>query len=533
MGSSGWRCWSLGVLASGAIGWAGGSPAQAAEQVTLRFGPFEQVVSVAEVEAYAKTGKLSPSLQFFSVVLTPETRKALNTKLDLDPKVSSQVVGDLLKSPAGQQLMQNLQSAAPGLTVEAIQAGVTIAAKQFGGLDAIGVLKAIPQKNITIDLSEAAALGSKLNLTYWQSQATSTLLQRSLAVEKTNFSASFDPSLPGKGTVSQQTIVLTDSRRQRSLPVNLYLPETVQGPIVVISPGFESSKQFLTYVAQHLASHGFSVVAIDHPSVFQNQTRPTLNPEKLLPPQELLDRPKDVSFVLDELAKRTELSGKVNAQKAIVMGHSLGGYGALALAGGEIQLDELRQFCQKSKIIQRTPADWLQCSGTELAGNRINLRDSRVVGTIALNPAVGKIFGKSGLSQVKTPTVMLASTDDSLTPPLTQQLQPFMQLPTPKYLMTAIGATHLSVSDRERFQVGAAARTLVKEKVGAEVDPLRRAVLGVSLAFVKQQTPEAEKYKPFLSAGYVQSIATAGMPLRMNSELPTGVTRLLKLAGMV
>ncbi|MEB3292353.1 MAG: alpha/beta fold hydrolase, partial [Synechococcales bacterium] len=307
-------------------------------------------------------------------------------------------------------------------------------------------------------------------------------------------------------------------------------------PLIIISPGFEASKKFLTYLAQHLTSHGFNVVAIEHPSVLQANQRPINDLSQLLPPQELIDRPKDVQFVLDELGKRApEANGaaRFNTQQVIVVGHSLGGYGALALAGGEVNLAELRQFCQKNAVLQRSPADWLQCAGSQLSGNTLNLRDRRVVGAIALNPAVGQIFGKSGLMKVQTPTLMLTSTDDALTPTLSQQLQPFTQLPTPKYLITAIGATHLSVSDSTRFNPTMFSKTLVPEKLGNEVEGLRSVMRGVSLAFAQQFTPEAEKYKPFLTGGYAQSLSTQAIPIRMNSELPSSVTRILQLAGML
>jgi predicted dienelactone hydrolase len=517
------------------------APAQAAEQLILQFGPFEQAVSVAEVEAYARTGRISQNMQMLTPFLNNDIRKALTTKIDLDPKIASDVVGDLLKTPSGKDLMRTLQTAVPGLSAEALQAGVAIAAKQSQKLDAIALIKAIPQKSVTINLSEAATVGSKLNLSYWKSQAMSSLLQRSLtSPDRQRFAAPFDAAAPGTRPIQTETVMLNDRQRNRTLPVDLYW-STPSGtsaaspaPMVVISPGFEASKKFLTYLAQHLASHGFNVAAIEHPSVLQDGQRSINDLSQLLPPQELIDRPKDVQFILDELSKRgADAKAPFNTQKVIVIGHSLGGYGALALAGGEVNLGELRQFCQKNAVLQRSPADWLQCAGTKLSGNSLNLRDRRVIGAIALNPAVGQIFGKSGLAKVQTPTVMLTSTDDALTPTVSQQLQPFNQLPRPKYLLTAIGATHLSVSDGTRFSPSTMVKTLVPEKLGSEVEGLRSAVRGISLAFVQQFTPEAEKYKPFLSAGYAQSLSTSALPLRMNSDLPNSITRILQLAGMI
>ncbi len=506
---------------------------QAAEEITLRFGPFEQTVKVEEVETYAKTGQLSPNLQLFSPFLTPSVRKGLTTKLDLNPKVVGRVVGDLLKSPAGQQLMANVQTASPGLTPELVQVGVSLAAAQFGAVDAIGVLKTIPTKTVTIDLSQAAAIASKINLNYWKSQALGGLLEKSLFVEDTaNFNSAIDPSVPGPIAYQRQSLKLVDgTRNDREVPVDLYLSEaaTPGSPTVVISPGFEASKTFLGYLGNHFASHGINTIVVEHPSVLNLFKLSEFDVEKLLPSQELLDRPKDLQFALNELGKGSNL--KLNLNQVVVLGHSMGGYDALALAGGELQLDELRQFCQqRNRLITRSPADWLQCAGKSIKERSLNLKDNRVIGTIVLNPVAGQIFGKSGLKKLTTPTLMLTSTEDALTPTFDQQLQPFMQLPTPKYLVTAIGATHLSVSDR--FNAKNDDKALIKERVGSDTENLRAVVRGISLAFVKQFMNDGDQYKPFLTAGYVQSRSTAELPLRLNSELPSSVTRLLNFAGM-
>ncbi|MCY7320646.1 MAG: dienelactone hydrolase, partial [Phormidesmis sp. CAN_BIN36] len=181
----------------------------------------------------------------------------------------------------------------------------------------------------------------------------------------------------------------------------------------------------------------------------------------------------------------------------------------------------------------RTPADWLQCAATGLSEHRLSLRDQRVGQAIALNPAIGQIFGKSGLSQVATPTLILTGTDDTLAPAFSQQLQPFAQLPNPKYLLTAIGSTHLSVSDPTSFGGAIVQGTLVKELRGQEVAPLRQLLQGVSLAFIKQTSPEAKTYAPFLTSAYAQSLSTPSLPLRLNRELPINLTRLFMLTSLL
>ena len=253
-------------------------------------------------------------------------------------------------------------------------------------------------------------------------------------------------------------------------------------------------------------------------------------PSDLIPASEFVNRPKDISFLLDELAKLNDLPGpmrgKFNTQQVSVIGHSLGGYTALALAGAELNLKELRESCKKQDFLGSAGADWLQCAAAELPDDPIQLRDQRVQQAIALNPIVGKLFGQNGLSQVKTPTLILTGTDDAITPAINHQLQPFTQLPTPKYLITAIGATHLSISNSAHLNQteSSTQRTLVNERLGKETKALHQLLQGATLAFVKQLTPEATNYAQFLTPQYAQSLSTSELPLRLAKELPESVT---------
>ncbi|MBD1825122.1 alpha/beta hydrolase [Cyanobacteria bacterium FACHB-DQ100] len=520
-----------------ALAVAGASPSLAAERLNLRLGPFEQSIAVSDLEKFAKTGEIPSTLQLYSALLTPDFRRALNSRLQLDPNLGTQIMEDLLKSPSGRQVLDSIRQAAPGLSVETLQAGFWLAARQANGLDAIGVLKAIPQDSVTVDVTQAVGIASQLNFSYWKTQGIRSLLERSLDPGSSTFRASFDPSIAGAQQVEEDSLLFIDEKRNRRLPVDFYWSAAnPQAPLVVITPGFEANRKFLAYLARHLASHGLTVAAIEHPFLARAGSLSALNPDRLIPASEFIDRPKDIQFLLDRFAELNQqpgaLQGKLNTQQVTVIGHSLGGYEALALAGAELRFDELREYCRTSGLLDRVPADWLQCAATERPENRLSLRDPRVAQAIALNPAIGQIFGKSGLKSVATPTLILTSTDDTLAPAFSQQLQPFLQLPTPKYLLTAIGTTHLSVSDPGNFSGAVAQGTLVKERKGEEMEPLRRLLQGVSLAFIKQATPEAKTYQPFLSPGYARSLSKPDLPLRLNTELPTNLTRWLSLAAM-
>ncbi|NJL10798.1 MAG: alpha/beta fold hydrolase [Calothrix sp. SM1_7_51] len=422
-----------------ALGWGTIMPSTsiAAESVTLQLGPFQQSVALEDLEKFAKTGKVPNSLQLYSSFFTDETRDLLNRRVQVDPAFADKFVNEVSRTPIGQQLISSLGGVIPGSTTETIQTTLNLALRQVNGLTVLSFLRAYPGENINIDASKAISLAAQFNPNQLQSQAFGSLLARELEVKSnTQFRGTFDPAYPGDKTVQQQKIVLQDKARNRIIPVELYFSEgDNQQPLVVISHGFGASRKSLEYLARHIASHGINVAAIEHPGSNAKTVTRAANQGNLadiMPPSEFIERPKDISFLLNELAKLNTQPGiyqdKFNTEKVTVIGHSLGGYTALALAGGEVNLNELRQFCNSSLSLSEAPGDWLQCAATPLKQNKLQLQDSRVKSAVALNPLVGRLFGKNGLNRITVPALILSSTEDALTPALKHQIEPFSQL---------------------------------------------------------------------------------------------------------
>lgn len=537
-------------LLSGLFLW-GSLPAQAADRLILQLGPFHATIAVADLEHYAKTGEYPPALKPYAPLLTAELREVLNRRIQLDPQIGDKVVDDFLRSPSGEALIQNIGVAIPNSTVEQLQAALTLAVRQANGLSLVSFLKAYPTETVTLDASAALGLALQLSPSVLQSQALGPLLQQELAVKSSQpFRAAFDPSQAGRYGVMQETLSLADRQRQRVIEVDIYwgvgeqMPynqtqNPTQNPLVVLSHGFGADRTFLGYLARHLASHGLTVAALEHPesnATWLMNHSGGVNPGDLLPPRELIERPKDISFVLDEFTQINRqpgpLQGKLNTQQVSAIGHSLGGYTVLAAAGAELDLDYLREQCKDRNPLRTLGADWLACTAADLPEKRLSLRDRRIAQVIAINPAIGNLFGKNGIAQVTVPTLMFSGTEDSLTPMLTHQIRPFTQLRGPKYFVTAIGGTHLSISN---FAVGSQGelltrRTLVNERIGRSAEPLRQLLQGLSLSLIKQLTPSAETYRPFLSAEYTQSLSTPEMPLRFTTAFPSTVRSWLELS---
>ncbi len=107
-------------------------------------------------------------------------------------------------------------------------------------------------------------------------------------------------------------------------------------PLVVFSHGSGGIRQQSWDLMEHLASHGFVVVAPDHTG---NTALDGLNGTVLPGDVVAAHRPRDISFVIDQVLgfdadPTNKFAGQINERKIAVAGHSFGGFTALAVAGG-------------------------------------------------------------------------------------------------------------------------------------------------------------------------------------------------------
>ncbi len=245
----------------------------------------------------------------------------------------------------------------------------------------------------------------------------------------------------------------------------------------------------------------------------------------MLAPQEFLDRPKDISFVLDELTKLNEtddnLQGKIAIDRAVIIGYSFGGATALSLAGAELQLSGLKQRCQ-GDLIGFSLGEGIQCAAAGLPEERYQLRDARIKRAIAMNPITSLLFGETGLSAIQIPTLIVASSADKTTPALAEQIAGFPKIPSPKWLVGFVGGTHLSVKDPSKTldQVRRPSTGITgDEVVGDQAVSIRNYIKAVSLATAAQLTAEADKYAVFLTPEYAQFASTSAIPVRLVTEI--------------
>ncbi len=515
------------------------SPSLAAENIILKAGLIQQKIAVEDLQKFAETEEISPSLKPYDFLLTAEFKEGLSESFNIDPLIAEQFLNELLKSDDGKNLLKQISQVLPNSNSSELKEALHLLLKQTNHLSIINFLRVYPQETVTIDVPKVALLGLQMNSSFLQSRFISSQLEKNFKDFSTNkIRAKFDPIAPGAQSISIETNVLYDRSRDRYIPLDIYTAKKTHGPLVIMSHGFASDRRFLRYLARHLASYGMTVVSVEHPGSDIHaliKTATGIKFSQILPSAEFIDRPQDISFVLNQLTlinkSNPQFKGKFNTKKVSIIGHSFGGYTALALGGASLDLKTLRRFCQEKSPLGRSPADWLQCAAGELPYRQRNFKDNRIKQIIVFNPIIGELFGDN-LSKIQVPTLMLSASDDGITPTISHQLKPFQQLSGKKYMVMAMGGTHMSITDMNSMNSAMGQSTLVREVMGVKAEPVRQLVKGVSLAFIQQLTPEKSNYKMFLIPAYIESLSQEKINFRMGTQLPMSVKTWINVTNM-
>lgn len=218
-------------------------------------------------------------------------------------------------------------------------------------------------------------------------------------------------------------------------------------PLAVISHGSGGSHMGHRDTAMYLAEHGYVVVSLLHP---RNNYKDDADGRSRA---NWINRPRHVSAVLDWLLNQSEYAAFIDAKRIGVIGHSAGGYTALALAGGVPDFGAIGRYCAEHSGDEAFCGpgggvlSWLRrlfADGGQSGAEAGDLRDARVRAVVLLAP-LGVIFdGAASLSGVTVPVLLFrAGKDDVLRYPYNAE---FIKenLPSPPQYVVVPDAGHFS-----------------------------------------------------------------------------------------
>jgi predicted dienelactone hydrolase len=513
--------------------------ATAAERIYATYGFIELTITVKDLEVYATEGRLSPTLETYAKYLKPAQLQDLREALKKRIELSSEVISQFLYTPTGEKLLERastlVKAKSQVSSVQALRSAMILASTDVQGLTVLSLLRNYPDVGIQVDVAQGIEVFQGVRRLVGQTNTAISLVQQRSDMAAKTAAALPLPNLlalrqPGKLTWDVHPLSLADSRPQRlqmtgkvrQYAADIYVPKLFKlqpMPIVVISHGLGSGRKSFKYFAEHLASHGYVVAVPEHPGSSNQQFEALLDgkADDVSRPMEFIDRPLDVSFLLDELGRLSltddRFKGRLNFKQVGVMGQSFGGYTALALVGATFSAERIQKDCGPELSKSLNLSLLLQCQVQQLPKKNYVLRDPRVKAAIAVNPISSSVFGPAGFKTIQAPVMIVSGTQDSIAPPLAEQIEPFTWLPKiEKRLILIDGATHFSTIDE--LQPSEKVFVTPKEMIGRTPDVARSYMRGLGLAFFQTYVQQQPKSALSLTPASIKSQSTQPLLLR-------------------
>ncbi len=255
-------------------------------------------------------------------------------------------------------------------------------------------------------------------------------------ITATTYGAHYDPlAFSPEFTPHAVDLTVKDARRQRDIPVRVYLPQAFQAaPVVLFSHGRGGSREGSSYLGKHWAARGYVSVFLQHPgsdtAVWKDEVprRRMQAMREAASPQNFLLRVKDVPAVLDHLDhwNKTDghaLAGRLDLRKVGMSGHSFGAVTTQAASG---------QLTGQGKA-------WFT--------------DARIAAAVIMSPSSPRRgTPQAAFGKVSLPWMLMTGTKDTAPigdADMESRLAVFPALPPGgKYELVLFGAEHSAFTDR-------------------------------------------------------------------------------------
>jgi predicted dienelactone hydrolase len=223
-------------------------------------------------------------------------------------------------------------------------------------------------------------------------------------------------------------------------------------PLVIFSHSSGGSRVLSLFLTEHLASHGFVVIAADHPG--NNVYQTAFGEQDFV--SNYAYRPNDIHRQIDYAADVLNapggaLEGIIDTDNVAVTGHSFGGLAALLSAGGRLDFSQLEGFCDITENIDlRRNVCFLVNFQNEIAAARNydapasgaweSVRDPRIDAAVAYAPWNGPVLN---LDDQTSPTLIIVGTSDQTAIPERDAYAIYNRLTAaPRYLLEMTYAGH-------------------------------------------------------------------------------------------
>ena len=165
---------------------------------------------------------------------------------------------------------------------------------------------------------------------------------------------------------------------------------------------------------------------------------------------EFINRPKDISYVIDELERRNQgtLDGNLNLGTGLeLLVIPMAAIQLWRSAGATIDFDYLEKRCNLPFARWISPSCWnVRPCGCRATATTSGMNGSQAI--YAYNPVNRDIFGPKGIGEITIPILLASGSYDFAAPPALEQTTSFTWLRAPdKYWMLLEGQAHVNFDE--------------------------------------------------------------------------------------
>ncbi|OPA87377.1 dienelactone hydrolase [Pseudomonas fluorescens] len=239
------------------------------------------------------------------------------------------------------------------------------------------------------------------------------------------------PCFANEPAIGFQTVTLPDPHNQRALQMAVWYPAVTtatpeliadnavfigalavpgaapaggEHPLVVLSHGYGGNWGNQVWLASALARRGYIVAAVNHPGTTSKDRSPAAAAQ-------LWQRPRDLSRAIDAVLARPQPFGAVAKGRIAAVGHSIGGWTVMEIAGARFDPDLFARDCgvhpklggcigYKQMNPAATPAGKAQLAA--------DLSDPRVTAVVSLDLGLSRGFTDASLAALSVPVLVIA-----------------------------------------------------------------------------------------------------------------------------
>ncbi|WCN11872.1 alpha/beta fold hydrolase [Marinomonas mediterranea] len=179
------------------------------------------------------------------------------------------------------------------------------------------------------------------------------------------------------------------------------VPKLERFPLVLLSHGYRGHWRNLNWLATRLVQQGYLVAAVDHPGTS------TFRHDKI-DAEQWWERPADVSRLLDWLQTDSDWQASIDESDISVIGHSLGGWTVMLLAGATVDYASMRQYHDNhpNPRVESVAEEMRLDIAKPL--DRV-LKDLRIQSFVSLDLGAAHSFSDQSLEQINQPVLVLGA----------------------------------------------------------------------------------------------------------------------------